>query len=63
MTEQTRKSRRTAPDRSGKINIGVLIDSELWKRFKIQCLQEGRKEGEQLSEMIAKYLDQMNEKK
>lgn len=39
-----------------KVNTGVLIDAEIWQKFKIRCLQDGRREGETLEELISEHL-------
>ncbi len=41
----------------GKVNTGVLIDAGLWRRFKIRCLEEDRREGATLEDLITAYLE------
>ena len=40
-----------------KTNIGVLIDADLWKRFRMHCLEHDESPGDLLSELIRKLLD------
>ena len=39
-----------------KKQIGVLVDTELWKEIKILAIREDRSEGEVLDEALRSYL-------
>lgn len=42
----------------GKTGIGVMVDAEVWKAFRIRCLEQGRSSGDVLTEVIRTYLAQ-----
>lgn len=46
--------KRNQPERK---QIGVKINSELWKRIKILALEQGRTAGELLEEALRAYLE------
>jgi hypothetical protein len=41
---------------SAKTNVGVLINKELWKKFKIRCIEIEESPGDVLSQLITDYL-------
>lgn len=52
--ESGKKALRTVI--GSKVNVGCLVDASLWRRFKIRCLEEGRREGAILEDLINEYL-------
>ena len=59
MRRKIKERGRRVPKPGEKINIGVLIDSELWQRFKVHCLEQNRGEGELLNQLIREYLEKL----
>ena len=51
------------PRQRGKTNIGVLIDAEVWKRFRMHCLEHDESPGSLLTKVIRAYLDKQGGKK
>jgi len=43
-----------------KTNIGVLIDTQLWKDFRKHCIDIDMKPGNLLSELIESYLKKVS---
>ena len=43
-----------------KTNIGVLIDTQLWKDFRKHCIDVDKKPGSLLSELIESYLKKVS---
>ena len=43
-----------------KTNIGVLIDTQLWKDFRKHCIDIDKKPGSLLSELIEGYLGKVS---
>ncbi len=39
-----------------KTNVGVLINKELWKKFKIRCIEIEESPGDVLGQLIKDYL-------
>jgi len=55
------KTRRKKPKKAQeKTNIGVLIDSQLWKDFRKHCIDIDKKPGSLLSELIESYLKKVS---
>ncbi len=51
------KARRKRPKKAQeKTNIGVLIDTQLWKDFRKHCIDIDTKPGSLLTELIENYL-------
>jgi hypothetical protein len=55
------KARREIEERfnanaSNKTNIGVLVDGEVWKAFKIRCIEEDLGMGETLTGLIDSWV-------
>ena len=42
---------------SGKTSIGVLIDADVWKAFRMHCLQYDESPGSLLTEVIKDFLN------
>jgi hypothetical protein len=54
MTEKNKPVLRRRKD--AKTNVGVLINRELWKKFKIRCIEIEESPGDVLSQLISDYL-------
>ncbi len=54
MTEKKKPVLRRRKD--AKTNVGVLINRELWKKFKIRCIEIEESPGDVLSQLISDYL-------
>ncbi len=46
-----------------KTNIGILLDAELWKRFRVHCLQTDQSPGELVGKLINDHLTKVEKKK
>ena len=46
-----------------KTNIGILLPTELWKRFRMHCFEIDQSPGELLAKLINDYLTKMEKKK
>jgi len=51
-----KRARETRIPAKKKKQIGVLVDTELWKEIKILAIREDRSEGEVLDEALRFYL-------
>ena len=40
-----------------KKGFTVIIDEELWKKFSIKCIQDGRTKAETLTALLGKYVE------
>jgi len=55
------KARGKVPKKAQeKTNIGVLIDTQLWKDFRKHCIDIDKKPGNLLSELIESYLKKVS---
>lgn len=48
--------RKKQEDQPPKSNIGILLPVELWKRFRIRCIELGRQPGHVLEDVLREYL-------
>lgn len=45
-------------DKSNWIQIGVLFDPDLWRKFKATATMQGRTAGDVLEELMKEYIEQ-----
>ena len=50
----------TKPDRK---QVGVHVDVELWRKFRAKAVEEGKRTGELLEEVLKLYLQKADRKK
>ena len=60
-TKQSKQKRKTSS--TAKKNIGVLLPTDLWKKFRVHCLENDLQPGNLLSQLIEDYLKSKGKKK
>ena len=52
----TKKKKSKGSKSEEKTNIGILLPTSLWNRFKIHCIESDQKPGELVEKLIDEYL-------